>query len=138
MSPQTCHRRLLGVHRQVVRRQHLHCKRNRYPLGRATAKPAFWRARESWTHLCEGRGRWLSSKCFLQSGLLVVRIEEGGHARGLFAEELAAKAEAAGAEMSPWACTLGKSYSCDQYLGPPTREFGAFSPSSNRLVAWAV
>ena len=64
--------------------------------------------------------------------------EEGGHARGLFAEELAAKAEAAGAQMSPWACRLGKSYTCDQYSGPPTREFGAFSPSSNRPVACAV
>ena len=56
----------------------------------------------------------------------------------MFAEELAAKAAAAGAQMSPWACTLGKSYTCDQYSGPPTREFGAFSPSSNRPVACAV
>ena len=64
--------------------------------------------------------------------------QKATYAEDLFAEELAAKAAAAGAEMSPWACTLDKSYSCDQYLGPPTREFGALSPSSNRLVAWAV
>ena len=55
-----------------------------------------------------------------------------------YAEKLASRAQATGADMSPWACTLGKSYSCDQYLGPPTREFGAFSPSSNRPVACVV
>ena len=71
-----------------------------------------------------GPVRWVSRKAM--------------YAEALFAEELAAKAAAAGAEVSPWACTLDKSYSCDQYLGPPTREFGALSPSSNRLVAWAV
>ena len=56
----------------------------------------------------------------------------------MFAEKLAAKAEAAGAQMSPWASTLDKSYSCDHYSGPPTREFGAFSPSSKRPVACVV
>ena len=69
---------------------------------------------------------------------MIEDTQEAMFAEDLFAEELAAKAAAAGAEMSPWACTLDKSYSCDQYLGPPTREFGALSPSSNRLVAWAV
>ena len=69
---------------------------------------------------------------------MIEDTQEAMFAEDLFAEELAAKAAAAGAEMSPWACTLGKSYSCDQYLGPPTREFGAFSPSSNRPVACVV
>ena len=58
-------------------------------------------------------------------------VYDCGHQEAMFAEELAAKAAAAGAQMSPWACTLGKSYTCDQYSGPPTREFGAFSPGRN-------